>query len=224
MNNLSVPRKNDGLKPVDEDKTKQNLEKSPYVDQFVKQGLKLLENTNRPNIITVEQFAPFIALYKFDEEKYENDGQYKEYITRLTQQFRVSLSINLHEPILVVRSKEDQTVVYHLNRVFTRIKPDALLEGNSAKQNLSELGPRVDKKKRDDLMVGAIMTDIVNANNTPEQLDRFRQVRQESALINKRFVEQNLSHAKREELLSDLSPPETAQSDLPSIMFDDDDD
>lgn len=206
------------------EKVQQNLEKNPHVEQFIKQGNKLLEETNRPNIITVEQFEPFLALYKLDQQKYENDANYKLFINRLYQKFKVGLSINLHEPILVVRSTEDQTVVCQLDRVFTRIKSDAAISGKSAKDNLTNIGPRTDKQKREDMLMGALLTDVARANETPEQIERFKRIKRDSALITKRFVEQNLSPEKREELMKESSSSEVVETEnLPSIMFDDDD-
>jgi hypothetical protein len=216
-----------GLKAVpSREELEKNLEKNPYVDQFVKQGAKLLEQTNRPNVITVEQFAPYVALYKVDLEKYEEEDQYRLHISRLFQQFRVNLSINMFEPTLVVRSQEDQTVVYHLNRVFTRIRPDAVPEGTSARLTIPPIGPRTPKDKRENLMVNAVLTDVSRANNTPEQLKEFLRMRGESALIKKRFVEHNLSPDKRSDFLQDEAPASVGavQEDASSIMFGDDDD
>ena len=53
---------------VDPPSIKESLKNNNYVNQFSEEGTKLLEQTNRPNVITVAQFMPFIALFQMSEE------------------------------------------------------------------------------------------------------------------------------------------------------------
>ena len=211
---------------VDPNSIKERLKQDNFVTLFSKLGTKMLEDTNKPNVITLEQFQPFIPLFNMNKELYEEDESYRLSINRLYNQFIRGLNINLYQPTIVIRSREDPTECYFLNRRFTRIKSDGV-EGKSMRDTVPAAVSKAASTTRDQLILEASVRDLIAANSTPEQKSYFTRIRMESALIEKNFVERNLSPEKRQELINDDVSSGTSVSSSVSnsspMIFDDDD-
>lgn len=208
---------------VNADKIRESLAKNHMVAQFSKLGTKLLEQTEKPNVITLAQFEPFIPLFNLDKVRYDEDVEYQHWANRLYNQFVRGLEINLYFPTIVIRSKEDPTEVYWLNRTFTRIKADAT-DGSSVRDTVPAAVSKVANTTRDDMLLKASLHDLVEANKTPEQMEYFLQMRRETALMNEKFQKHNLSPEKKAALT--VKSPEASSSDddiTTSIILDDDD-
>lgn len=187
---------------VNEAVIKQRIASDNFVTQFAKEGTKLLENTNKPNIITVEQFLPYISLFNTDKDLYETDPNYKSKMTQLYSQYIRELGINLYEPTLVIRSKEDQTIEVFLQRRFTRIAADNT-DGRSFRDTVPGAVSKAASATRDQLILDASIRDLVEANKTDSQMDYFRRIRKESAFIEAQFLKRNMSPEKRDAILSE---------------------
>ncbi len=217
---------------VNEQVIKERIASDNFVTQFTKEGTKLLENTNKPNIITVEQFLPYISLFNMDKELYESDPTYKKRMDQLYSQYIRELSINLYETTLVIRSKEDPVIEVFLNRRFTRIAADNK-EGRSFRDTVPGAISKAATTTRDQLILDASIRDLVEANKDEGQMDYFRRVRRESAFIEAQFLKRNMSPEKRNALLAEQNisesevtekSTEVSKSSAPLTTFLDDDD
>lgn len=188
---------------VDPDAIKERISKDHFVSQFAEMGKILLEETNRPNVITLEQFEPFIPMFNADKVRYSTDTDYQAKMNALYNQYVRGLGINIYEPTIVIASKDDPRECYYLDRIFTRIRPD-VAEENSTRDQVPSAVSRTSNVTRDDMLLEASMIDIIKANTTPEQKAFFAKIRVDSALIQKRFVENNLTPEKRNELLKGI--------------------
>jgi len=209
--------------------TKEQIEKAissdTWVSQFAKEGKELLDRTNRPNVITAEQFAPYLPIFNMDKERYgfDKDPDYTAHIHRLYNSFLHDLGINLYEVTYVIKSREDETVVAFLNRRFTRIKTDHV-EGASSRENIPSVVASNAGQTRDNLVLEASVRDLVLANSTPEQKKYFLRTKMESAVFEKNFVENNMTPEKRPSLNSDESSAalESQDSgDITEVLLDD---
>lgn len=165
------------------------LSNDPRFDTFVRQSTELLKSTNQPNVITLEQFIPFLPLFNMDKERYKNESNqrnrpYQSDMHRLYNQWRFELGINIYEVTFVTRSKEDETVVYFLDRMFTRIKGDVLDDSSkSMREKVPGAVSHTAPESREQLLLNATLQDVVNANSTPEQLSFFRKMKIQSAIM-----------------------------------------
>jgi hypothetical protein len=214
---------------LDPDDIQKRFSKNPMVLALIKEGGELVRQSEKPNVITVEQFLPFVPLFKMDKERYLSEepekGPYYLAITELDKRFLRDLSINKYQPILVIRSREDDRIVAWFDRRFTRIKSDAFA-GPSAKDKVPRNVPRATGTTRGELLFEASIVDLAHANQTPEVLAYFRRIREESAFINQRFMEQNMTPSKRQEITGDTSksdPVVFKQESPSSYMIIDDD-
>lgn len=212
---------------VNEEAIKEKLKNNHLVKQFADEGRKLLEKTERPNIITYAQFEPFIPLFNLDRKKYEDDQTYRLQMNRLYNQYTKGLGINLYQPTIVVVSEEDPTELYFLDRRFTRFKSD-VVDGKSMRDNVPAAITRNASATRDQLLLDASIMDVMAANSTEEMKSYFARVKMDSALIQKNFVERNLSPEKKAEIMGETSPSDNREvgssSSMEFFLVDDDDD
>lgn len=201
------------------------------VAQLVKLGTELLKESEKPNIITVKEFEPFIPLFKVDNERLDQnskryDRAYDMEIRRLYNEYVHGLGINLYQPTIVIESRENPVELVFLNRAFTRVKSDAV-EGNSARAAIPASVLRNPTMTRDQAILDASLSDLQKANQSPEQKEAFVKAKIESALFNHLFFENNLSPEKKAEILESANPAEetpTQSSDSSDIEFTLDDD
>lgn len=186
---------------IDHDTLKQKIGENHLVRQLEMAGKKLLEETNRPNVITYAQFEPYITLFNADKVKLNEDQNYRREMQRLLENYRVNLGINFYEPTIVIMSETDRTEIAFLDRIFTRIRSDAVT-GDSKRDSVPSVINKASPVNRDQLMVQASILDLIDANNTPEQRNFLARVKMESAIIQKHFSEKNLSSEKRTESLN----------------------
>jgi hypothetical protein len=208
---------------VDQEAIKEKISKDHFVSQFTEMGKALLEETNKPNIITLEQFEPFIPMFNMDKDKYATDKDYRAQMNRLYNIYVKGLGINIYEPTIVVMSKDDPRECYYLDRIFTRVKSD-VVDDDSQRSKVPSVVSRAALITREDLLLEASMLDIVKANTSPDQKAFFAKVKVDSALIQKRFVENNLNPDKRAELTKDtdsISP--IGETSVSGITFELDD-
>lgn len=199
------------------------IKRNVELEAFVKGGTKLLEESERPNVITFAQFEPFIPLYKIDKEKYENDTEYRLNMNRLMKTFTQTLSINWYQPIIVIYSEQVRKPVYFLERRFTRIKADNMT-GSTMRDTVPSAVPVASGTTVPELIMRASALDIVAANQTPEQMEYFRTVKSNARKQLKNFVEQNLSPEKREQLIGSAKQDAPEEGDIEdNIILDDDD-
>lgn len=208
---------------------RESLKDNTAVSRFAELGKKLLEETNRPNVITEEQFAPYMPLFNPEKDKFPDKdaphNEYTLYLKKLFQSWRVDLGINLYEVTYVIESKENPVVLRFIDRTFTRLHSDAGVV-NSSRANVPASVPRNAVASREDLIVDASFNDMVNANNTPEQVARISRLQMESSIISKNFTERNMSPQEREALLANTASVETTSNgdDNLGITLDDDED
>lgn len=214
---------------VDPNSIAERLKSDNIVSQFAKEGAKLLEETNRPNVITAEQFMPYVLLFNMDKEQYEKDQTYRLRINRLYNSYIRDLGINLYELTVVVESKENPVPLVVLNRRFTRIQGDRV-DGKSMRDTVPAAIMKTADTTRDQEILKASVMDLVAANNTPEQKEYFTKVRMDSAMVEKWFAARNASPTARAELMgegtTDAAVPGSDGSDEGSnlnISLDDDD-
>lgn len=208
---------------VNHDAIKEVLKKDHHVNQFSTLGTKFLEETERPNIITFAQFEPFIPLFNIDKERIESDKAYRSDTQKLYDAYIHNLGINIYQPTIVVRSAEDRTELYHLNRVFTRIKSD-IVDGNARRDTVPASIARNSSVTRDNLLLDASIHDLGSANQTPEMITYFQQLRVESAILDTKFIANNLNPEKRNSVVSNSEVAETEVSSPSSMILLDDDD
>lgn len=209
---------------VDPDAIKEKLGGDHFVSKFSELGQVLLEQTNRPNVVTLEQFTPFIPLFNTDVKRYETDREYKLHINRLYNSYVKGLGINLYEPTIIIASREDPKEIGFLDRAFTRIKSDNI-EGESNRNLVPSVVSKASNVTRDDLILEASLSDIGKANTTAEQKEFFTKIKIMSAFLHNRFVENHLSEDKRKELMSDeseISPVGVQTSSGIAFELDDD--
>lgn len=203
------------------------INQSHEVSQFVKLGKELLEQTERPNVITLSQFEPYMTLFKPDHEKLKTDIAYRESMTRMQHDYRVKLGINPYFPTLVVDKLPNPTrVLLFLDRWFSRIKSDNVVE-NSERDLVPSNVNKMGGDHRDALILSASIKDLMSANTSEEQSKIFQSNRAESALMLKIFLDNNLTPEKREELLKQhMSSTEEipeSQDDSAEFGLDDED-
>lgn len=207
---------------------REGMKNDNTVKHFVKLGTALLEQTNRPNVITVDEFRPFVPMFNVDPERTETDPAYKAEMTRLMQQWRHRLGINPYEITIVIKSREDPQEVLILNRSFTRIKSDVVDDGNKAMRDAVPMVPRTSSVSRDELIADASLKDLLNANNTQDQKNYFARVRMESALVISHFVRHHMTAKQRAEFLGNADDTQTSATSSQSkatttTLLDDDD-
>lgn len=206
----------------------EGLKKDNHVSHFSKLGTLLLKQTNQPNVITLDQFRPFIPMFKIDHERLSLDEGYKAELMRLYNRWRRELGINPYEITIVIYSKEDPREAYVLNRAFTRIKSDALSDGvKSLRESVPGAVPKTSSISREELVLDASLNDLVAANSTPEQKAHFARVRMESALVQKHFVENTMNPEMRAKILGDQeseAPSVSSPTNSVTTTFLDDDD
>lgn len=216
---------------VDPEKVKAKMTGNHLVDEFVKLGEQLLEQTNKPNRITLAQFEPFIPLFNYDKDKLDpvtGDPKYRDQFSKLMYRYTKDPNgpmINLYKPVIVVVSEEDDTIVTVLPQVYSQIRSDS--EGDSLRDNIPAALSRVSSLSRDELILEASLADLMTANNTPEQKAAFALARFETAVIQKYFIERNMSDKKKQELLGTSSSEEkrSTSTDFSSVVeLDDSDD
>jgi hypothetical protein len=205
------------------------LKSDTVISQFVTEGTALLKETNRPNIITLEQFAPFVPLFNVDPTKYiphsgpgsGRPNQYTRDLNDLYRRWRFELGINQYEVTYVVKSAEDRTIVYYLDRQLTRLRSDSY-EGESSRGDVPSNVPRGGPTTKEDLVIDASYKDLVLANSTPDQTQRIGQLKMESAVIARHFAERNQTPSLRPDVLKDgdTDGPDASDDDL-GITLDD---
>ena len=194
------------------------------IQQLIKSGEKLLEETNRPNIITLEEFEPYRPLFSIDSERLETDEQYKISMFRMYENYRRNLSINIYQPTVVIQSRENQVEVLHLRRVFTQIAPDTPPSGTGLRDTIPAAVQRGSYETRDMKLLDASLADLMAANSTEEQKAAFRAARVETALFDTLFVRNNLNEQKRKDIMGENKPEESSGSAWNNVTLDDEDD
>jgi hypothetical protein len=185
---------------VDADAIRERLKDNHVVQQLVKDGALLLAKTNQPNRITLAQFTPFIPIFNVDKTRYAEDIAYKKQMDQLGARYVRDLEINLYEPTIVIQSKEEPIELVVLNRLFTRISTDNV-EGESKRETVPAAVSKISGTTRDDQMLAASIADLGTANRSPKQMEFFKRVRENTAIINKAFVERNASPIGREAII-----------------------
>jgi hypothetical protein len=200
------------------------------VSQFVKLGKELLEATERPNIITLAQFEPYVQIFCPDQKRMQNDMAYIQSMRNLMNDYRVKLGINIYYPTLVVdQMEEPRKVLLFLDRWFSKIQSD-YVPSNSARDNVPSNINKMGGDHRDSLVMSASVKDLMVANSSEEQGRLFQANRAESALMLKIFVENNLPPEKRAAFIAKHSAPveesssPVAPTSTANYGFDDDDD
>ena len=123
----------------------------------------------------------------------------------------------------MIRSNEDPVEELVLPRLFTRIKPDHV-ETQSFKSTIPSSVARNASMTRDQMLLNASLKDLVQANKTPEQMRHFTRMQMESALIEKAFVERNMSPERRDEIIGKtISSDKPSSHEVSSTYLDDDD-
>jgi hypothetical protein len=198
------------------------------VSQFVKLGKELLAATERPNVITLAQFEPYIQLFCPDKKRMQTDTAYIASMRSLMNDYRVKLGINIYYPTLVVdQIEEPRKVVLFLDRWFSKIQSDNVT-ANSARDTVPSNINKMGGDHRDSLVLSASVKDLMSANSSEEQGKIFQANRAESALMLKIFVENNLPPEKRAEFIAKHSPVATEDTGTVPLStanygFDDDD-
>ena len=178
---------------VREEVIKSKLANDHYAQLFTKLGNELLAETEKPNVITLDQFRPYIPMFQLDHSRYNNgDDQYTQEMNRLLYAWRHVLGINMFQPTIVIVSETDRREVVTLNRRFTRIRPD-LVDGTSFKEQVPRNIPKTAEVSREEHLMAATVKDVVAANTTPDQLTYFKQLREQSAVLTQMFLERNAS-------------------------------
>jgi len=206
---------------VDHDKIKESISKNHLAAIVAKEGNKLLEESERPNIITYAQFEPYIPLFNYDKERYDKDSGYKLEMHRLYNQYKLSLGINMYHPTIVIFSKEDPRAVYFLDRVWTRFKSDAVGTTNN-RDSVPAAVNRTSNVTRDMMILDASLRDLATANSAPDSLAYFKKVRNDSALIQKLFVENNLNPELKKDLVAAVEQDKEDQAMVGTTSLDDD--
>jgi hypothetical protein len=202
---------------VDKEAVAKKISGNHLADFVAAEGAKLLARTNRPNVITYAQFEPFLPIFRVDKERYNNDDNYNLEIRRLCDRYRKELNINFYQPTLVIRSEEDRTVLYYLDRIWTSFV-SSLPDKNSHRESIPSAVTRTSSVTRDMMLLDASLKDIAEANMTPESLEYYKNVKKASAVITKMFTENNLNPALREEIA-----PTTVTDNNNDISFEVDD-
>ena len=89
------------------DAFREKLKDDHVVSTFARLGAELLKEDENPNVITLDQFEPYISLFQVDQEKLKTDKEYERHLRKLTEQYRINLGINFYQPTIVILSKED---------------------------------------------------------------------------------------------------------------------
>lgn len=214
--------------PIDNNDPSQK-DRPYFVSLFTTLGKDLLDQTEKNNIITLAQFEPYVELFTRDPEKLKKldyrsgtfDSVYADRIQKLFHAYRVNLGINLHFPTIVVdRLEEPRKELIFLDRLWTRIKSDHVVD-NSARDRVPAVVSKAGELQREDIVLNASLTDVVSANATEEQTRQFQQNRAESAILLKLFAERNLNPAKRAEITGEApdSASENTVGDLGSSSY-----
>lgn len=216
-----------------DDEIRQMVEQDDTIKQFSRLGGELLEQSNKPNVITVQQFMPYIELFNVDQTRYgpDKDLAYNRYIDGLYSSWRHELGINIHEVTYVIRNEDEgkpakeQVVVCVLDRRFTRIESDTGKVTHNRQQIPSNFN-RNATMTRHDAILDALVRDVEATNNTPDQIAFFTQLRKESAVANASFVRNNLTPDQQREKLGSSVEKTTidpiGDDDIPTTLIDDD--
>lgn len=205
-----------------------DIKHSHEVAQFAKLGKELLDQTERPNVITLAQFEPYIQLFAPDHVRLKNDSAYSQSMTKLMNDYRVKLGINFKYPTLVVdQMEEPRKVLLFLDRLFSNIQADNVTE-NSARATVPSNVNKMGGDHRDTLILSASIKDLMSANASEEQAKIFQNNRAESALMLKIFLDHNLTPEKRAEFIAKHAIPDpsdaTPSSQISEVNFGLDDD
>ena len=206
---------------VNHGSVQEHLKQDNFVSRLVEQGKELLAETNRPNVITIEQFRPYVGLFNVDKDRYKHDRDYRGHLERLHAQYIRELSINKYEPTIVILSRDDPKPVYYLQRYFTRIASDAV-EGKGKRDTVPAAIAASASQTRDQMILAASITDLVNANRSPEQMDQFKRIRADSAWIDRMFAEHNKARSDNQEPGSTNSSSFPAEDAVAVSLLDDD--
>ena len=206
--------------------------KNHDVNRLIEDGKKLVAETNRPNVITLAQFTPFLPLFQMSEEdqkRYQADrpnGPYAQAMEALYKRYILELGINKHQRTVVIQSLENPVELVVLPRLFTRIQPDKVA-GESARKRIPGNISKAASVTRDQMMLDAGLIDLMTANQSPEQNRYFALGKMEQAIIQKAFVERNMSPEAKAKLLKESgitstdTPKHNTSTDV--TLFDDDD-
>ena len=184
-----------------------------FASMFTKYGTRLLETTERPNIITLAEFMPYKELYNMDRRR-ASDASYIDAMLRLFSEFKKRYSLNIYFPTIVIESRENPKEVHLINRTFIRIKDDHLDDGGKSENARKTAMPSM-AGSREAVILRSSLDDIGAANGTPEQISYFNRMRLESVMI----------ASKNKFLRGELTPTEGAvkkESPLPVLDLGDD--
>ena len=193
----------------------------PIMESFINEGAKLIEKENEPNVITYDQFLPYIDLFNADEKRYNTDEEYKKRILTLNHNWYRRLGINPYNVTIVIASETDRRPLYFLDRRFTRLQSDNKVE-RSARLDVQDNIPKSAQITRDQVLLNATFADVVTANTTEEQKQVFAKVKAESALFRHLFIQHNLPENKRQQMIEEKQTPAASEITPDSVEFDDD--
>ena len=205
--------------PIDPVKVDKIVRADPLIEQITKQAATLLRNTERPNIITYDEFFPYMEMYNGDHDKQDEnhpsfDRAYRARLATMFLEFRRNLNINIYQPIIVIRSKEDPTNLYFFPPIMRRISPDNEMRGGlrNAVGAATRGGPGT---RREDQILDASIKDIYAANEQPEAIRKLQLARGINALLAKKFIDHNMAPEKRDALYAKFQAEQAGASGAP---------
>lgn len=205
------------------DTTKKLPTSADELNHYFNEISTFLEKTERPNILTFAQFAPFIDLFNADMVRYKKDEEYGNRIRALAD--RYSRMINRFYPTIIIQSEEDPTEIAYLDRIATPIGSiNSIGESGEIFKVPSAVSP-ASGTSVDALRADAEKLDIVSANSTEEALRHFAILRTESSVLLKRFRELNASKKALDKMIPApaADDAEGGQQASPKVEFDLDD-
>ncbi len=178
--------------------SKKMMESDPTVRIIAEQGKALLDELNKENRITLDQFLPFIPLFvNKDPADQRSDEEYKRDLQSLLLRYKNELGINFYQPTIVVASENDPTELYFLDRIFSRIRSDNVPEGHRSR--IAKL-PNSPLLTQSDKMLNASLVDLTSANSSEDAVRSFAINKAISSIINSAFYRNNLSPELKEKI------------------------
>jgi hypothetical protein len=98
--------------------------------------------------------------------------------------------------------------------LLTRIQSD-IVDGKSNRESIPQQPNRAAGETQAQKFLDASLQDVMQANSTPEQRSFFMNSKIQSAFIQKKFVEKNLSPEARAEVMAGLPDGVDATSSTP---------
>lgn len=180
----------------DFDRSKKISEKvmasSHEADLVTRLGNEMLEETEGPIKVTLEQFLPYVPLYRIDQKKIKSDTTYRDAIFALLDKAKRELGLTPYRILIVIESEENPREIFWSNRGLVKAHSD-FVTGMSERENVPSVLPPTSKLTHGDLVLNSSLTDMVRANQTPEMIEYFQAAMAQSVILDKMFYEHNAS-------------------------------